>query len=369
MRYGSEIDPLRSEFYSVNRRKTASMQFFTAIIQTGLSSDTLISMLISAATIFASFIVWNLFVWIGGTTYCARRVLRAMRLGRVPSSVAFIMDGNRRWARARGRAAYDGHPRGGEKLAEALQWCLDAGIKTVTVYAFSIENFKRPQREIDEIFSLALSRLHEMLQNSDIVQKHRVRVNILGNLDLLPEDLRAACARVMCATSHFTDGPTLNICFAYTSRSEMARAVSQMITLFDRGDIELNDITHYLLRECLFTGYSCGFNDAAVGEPDLLIRTSGERRLSDFLLMQSTNSVIAFTHVLWPDLTAWDMVKMLLDYHVQMQSRLYREWLAKSTLREDNIPFLQRERISKALSRLRLDYFDKINRDASLGEQ
>lgn len=322
----------------------------------------------SACLLFALAIgiISFLFKWLGCSTYIARRVLHALRVGRMPSSVAFIMDGNRRWARARGRAAYDGHPRGGQKLADTLQWCLDAGIKTVTVYAFSIENFKRPQREIDEIFSLALDHLHKMLQQSDLVRQHRVRVNVLGNLDLLPGDLRKACMNVMSATRHFEDGPTLNICFAYTSRWEMARAVSQMLQLLDRGAINVEDVTQYLLKECLCTGYSCASHELGGYGADLLVRTSGERRLSDFLLLQSANSIISFTDVLWPDLSAWDMVRLLLDYHVQADSGTYKEWLINSSKRDELSSFSQRERIVRALDSLRSDYFYSIDKEASL---
>jgi ditrans,polycis-polyprenyl diphosphate synthase len=258
----------------------------------------------------------------------ARRVLRALRLGGTPSSVAFIMDGNRRWARARGRPAYDGHPRGGEKLAETLQWCLDAGIRTVTVYAFSIENFKRPQREIDEIFALAHERVSHMLEKADdVVQLHRVRVNVLGDLGLLPPHLRKVFARAMRDTRHFAGGPVLNICFAYTSRAEMARAISTAVCLCDRDLIVPNDINGHFIGSCLYTGYASGAHDSAYSlqHPELVVRTSGETRLSDFLLLQSGHSVISFQSVLWPDLTAWDMVRIILDYQSQRRSRILSE--------------------------------------------
>jgi ditrans,polycis-polyprenyl diphosphate synthase len=311
----------------------------------------------------------------------ARRVLRALQVGGTPSSVAFIMDGNRRWARARGRPAYDGHPRGGEKLAETLQWCLDAGIRTVTVYAFSIENFKRPQREIDEIFALAYEKITLMLEKADdVVQTHRVRVNILGDLNLLPPHLQRVFARAMRDTRHFMGGPTLNICFAYTARAEMARAVSAAVGLCDNGRIIPEDIDEHLIASCLYTGYASGAHDSihVQNHPELLVRTSGETRLSDFLLLQCGHSVISFQSVLWPDLTAWDMVRIILDYQAQSHPRFSSDrqcsrnstsWMSLpsqglSSRLVQNVDNLNRRK-RHALGTAREDYFNYVDKIAS----
>lgn len=250
-----------------------------------------------------------------------RAALRALRIGGpVPRHVAFIMDGNRRWARKGGMEPHEGHPRGGEKLIESLQWCLDAGVDIVTVYAFSIENFKRPQREIDEIMDLAEDKFKAMLQRSDVIQENQVCVRVLGNLDLVPVSLRTMMSRAMADTCKYTAGPTLNICFSYTSRFDIANSISSLIDLCDQGQLEPADISDHTITACLSTGYARGA-DAQSPFPELLIRTSGETRLSDFLLWESSHSVLSFCDVLWPDLKAWDFVKILLDYQTQARGR------------------------------------------------
>jgi ditrans,polycis-polyprenyl diphosphate synthase len=309
-----------------------------------------------------------------GSEFVARRILLALRVGGPPRSVAFVMDGNRRWARARGKAPYDGHPRGGEKLADALQWCLDAGVMTVTVYAFSIENFKRPKREVDEIFALAHDRFSAMLDETDLIKRHRVRVNVLGDLHLLPPKLRAVFARAMRETRAFADtgGPVLNVCFAYTARAEIAHAVSTAVRLCDSGRLSPDDIDEPVLAACLYTGYACGasHHGSAVEHPDLLVRTSGETRLSDFLLWQSSNSIISFESVLWPDLTAWHMIRIILDFQIQRRARYI------SLLRCDSClctpPALQgpslfgSQRVQAALDSARRDFFASIDCDTEL---
>jgi ditrans,polycis-polyprenyl diphosphate synthase len=319
-------------------------------------------------------LLWHWFCHRGGSDAVARRVLRALRIGSPPSSVAFIMDGNRRWARARGKAPYDGHPRGGEKLADTLQWCLDAGVVTVTVYAFSIENFKRPQREVDEIFALAHDRFSAMLDETDVIRRHRVRVNVLGDLRLLPSRLRAVFTRAMRDTRQFSSpgNPVLNVCFAYTARADIARALSTAVSLCDAGHLCPADIDENVFSACLYTGYSCGTpHDGATAEhPDLLVRTSGETRLSDFLLYQSSNSIVSFESVLWPDLTAWHMVRIILDFQAQRRAR--SRALRRCDSRLGSYSVSQRtalfgsSRIQSAMDSARRDYFASIDRDAKL---
>lgn len=242
------------------------------------------------------------------------------RNGPVPSHIAFIMDGNRRWARRGGLEAYQGHPQGGEKLIESLQWCLAAGIRYVTVYAFSIENFKRPQREVDEIIQLALRKFHDFTKQQSIIHDKRVRVRVLGDLTLIPSDLRAAMATVMQETACYTDGPTLNVCFAYTARHDIASAVRDLAKLVRSGDLSPEQISEATLSACLSTGYAKGANPQTP-YPELLVRTSGETRLSDFLLWETEDSILSFYPVLWPDLTMWDFVNLLFDYQAHRLGR------------------------------------------------
>ncbi|WAR06858.1 DHDDS-like protein [Mya arenaria] len=181
-----------------------------------------------------------------------------LKCGPIPNHVAFIMDGNRRFAKKNSMESAEGHLKGFDKLAETLEWCLHLGIKEVTVYAFSIENFKRSRDEVDCLMELAR-------------QKAK-----------------------------------LNVCFSYTSREEICTAMRELAEGVEQGLIRETDVSEELLERCLYTNQSV--------EPDLLIRTSGEVRLSDFLLWQSTFSVLSFLEVLWPDFSIWHMYAAILHY-------------------------------------------------------
>ena len=140
-----------------------------------------------------------------------------------------------------------------------------------------------------------------------------MRVRVLGDLTLLNPDLRSVIAKVVKATRDFENGPTLNICFAYTSRHEMARAMGNIARMCEKGELDSKDVDHDVFRQCLYTGFASGGN-WEISDPDILIRTSGERRLSDFLLWQSSNSFLAFRKVMWPEFSAFDLISVLLDY-------------------------------------------------------
>ncbi|TRY75224.1 hypothetical protein TCAL_01317 [Tigriopus californicus] len=218
--------------------------------------------------------------------------LRLLRFGVVPKHVAFIMDGNRRFARVNQLEKIQGYVQGFDKLAETLQWCHDLGIKEVTVYAFSIENFKRPQNEVDGLLDLARDKFRRLLQEQDRLREHGIRVRVIGNITLLPDDLKDLIDQAEKATET-NEERILNVAFSYTSREEIAQAVRKCAQGVEEGRILAEDITEDLIERCLYTNIS--------RTVDLLIRTSGEVRLSDFLLWQSSYSVIHFEPVLWPD--------------------------------------------------------------------
>ena len=149
-----------------------------------------------------------------GARYLGATVMRA---GPVPRHVAFIMDGNRRWAKTNGLKTHSGHTAGYEAMCAVLEHCKDLGVEVVTVYAFSIENFKRDPAEVNYLMDLAMRKFEDAVSETGDLFKHRVRVRILGNLNLLPETVRKASARITFATEKNT-GPICNICFSYTSR-------------------------------------------------------------------------------------------------------------------------------------------------------
>jgi len=194
-----------------------------------------------------------------------------------------------------------GHYLGGLKLEETLNWCFELGITTVTVFAFSIENFKRSKEEVDQLMELAKDRISKYIP--DLATKARLR--FLGDLTLLSEDLQKIVAEAIDKSKN-VDGCTLNICFGYTSTDEMSRIVSHLAEGVKRDIIQSGDIDIQLFEECLDT-YGCS-------QPDIIIRTSGEIRLSDFLLWQSSYSCLYFCDVLWPEFSVVHLYKIIIQY-------------------------------------------------------
>ena len=236
--------------------------------------------------------------------------------GPVPAHLAVIMDGNRRWARREGRAGGEGHRRGFATLVRVLEWCRDLGVRHVSVYAFSIENFRRPEAEVAELMALAEEKLGEILRAGGAAEARRqgLRVRVVGDLALLPEGVRRAAERAVAETRENTGG-TLNICLAYTGRDDIAQAVRARAE--GRRGRAAAGAAHEGGRAGEREGEGGGQGD---GDPlwgllrtgdsppvDLLVRTSGESRLSDFLPWQARSAQIVFLDVLWPELTFWEM--------------------------------------------------------------
>lgn len=234
-----------------------------------------------------------------------RMCTRILKSGPVPKHVAIIMDGNRRFAQKKSMDRAEGHLKGFDKLAETLEWCLDLGIMEVTVYAFSIENFKRSKEEVDCLMELAHQKFTRLIQEKDLIEKHGVSIRVLGNLSLLPHSIQKLIGEAVNISKH-NDRAILNVCFSYTSRDEICTAMKELAEGVDRGELKPSDVSEELLEKCLYTHKS--------PDPDLLIRTSGEVRLSDFLLWQSSFSVLSFMKVLWPDFSVWHLYGAVLQY-------------------------------------------------------
>lgn len=232
-------------------------------------------------------------------------VARILRVGPVPRHLAVIMDGNRRYARKEHQDTLTGHTRGFHKLTEVLSWCRDLGINEVTAYAFSIENFKRPRHEVEGLMDLAAEKFAEVLEELEKLAKHGVCIRALGNLTLLPERVQQGVAEAVLATKD-NDKYFINLAIAYTSREEIGTAMSELCRGVSEGQLQASDISEELLEKCLYTG--------GTRDPDLLIRTSGEVRLSDFLLWQSGFSCLFFTKVLWPEVTIWHLFGAIFYY-------------------------------------------------------
>ncbi|KAA0702635.1 Dehydrodolichyl diphosphate synthase complex subunit DHDDS [Triplophysa tibetana] len=240
-----------------------------------------------------------------------RLTANILKAGPMPRHVAFIMDGNRRYAQKRHVERQEGHTQGFDKLAETLRWCLNLGIHEVTVYAFSIENFKRSKEEVDGLIELARQKFGRLLTEHENLEKHGVCVRVLGDLTLLPLDLQQLIANAVVSTKAHNKC-FLNVCFAYTSRHEIANAVKEMAWGVEQGFIKSSDVSEVLLSQCLYSSNS--------PNPDLLIRTSGEVRLSDFLLWQTSYSCLVFQSVLWPEYSFWNLCEAILQYQLSYRS-------------------------------------------------
>lgn len=204
--------------------------------------------------------------------------LKVITSGKIPRHVAFIMDGNRRYAKKLHLStSTDGHIHGFDKLAEALQWCLDVGIEEVTVYAFSIENFKRSEAEVNTLLQLAREKFDKFMEEKDELNQRGICIRMIGNWKLLPADLQKSMADAMLLTENNSKA-ILNVAFAYTSRDEITESIRDIVDGVKRDELHHSDITDDLIRRCMYSGKS--------SDPDLLVRTSGESRLSDFLLWQ-----------------------------------------------------------------------------------
>ncbi|KZT35469.1 Di-trans-poly-cis-decaprenylcistransferase [Sistotremastrum suecicum HHB10207 ss-3] len=244
-----------------------------------------------------------------------RFLIWVLSSGPLPRHVAFVMDGNRRYARQHQKRVFEGHSDGFMALRRVLRICMLLGVETVTVYAFSIENFKRSQEEVEALMSLAEDKLIELCEHGDILDQYGVRLNVLGKRDLLPESVRAAAERAESLTRQ-NDKAMLNLCMPYTSREEMATAVQSTVEEALASDVDLSSLTEKDVDKHLYT--------SQVGSPpvDILIRTSGVKRLSDFLLWQCCEDTqIQFTPTYWPDFGLRDMIPILLDYQRSMWSR------------------------------------------------
>lgn len=244
-------------------------------------------------------------------SWLQRAAMAVLGAGELPRHVAFIMDGNRRFAKSRGEATIEGHRGGFHTLAETLQWCRRLGVQEVTVYAFSIENFRRGEDEVTALLQLAKEKFQGLISEEEKLRRHGVRVRILGNKRLLPQDIREVLEKAEEITKDNCQC-LLNVAFAYTAREEITSAVRKAAELVQCGSMKPEDISESSLGALLYTGDS--------PPVDLLIRTSGETRLSDFLLWQASTAVLYFTQVLWPDFSLWHLLGGIFYYQRHHQA-------------------------------------------------
>ncbi|MFH2220378.1 MAG: isoprenyl transferase [Pseudomonadota bacterium] len=221
---------------------------------------------------------------------------------KLPRHVAIIMDGNGRWARKRILNRIKGHERGVEVVRTIVRACREIGISILTLYAFSTENWQRPKTEIFALMTLLkkflASEEKEMMDND-------IRLNTIGDTDRLPEDVRETLHRTMAVTEN-NNGMLLNLALSYGGRSEIVRMVKEIARKSRDGEIDPASITTDVVSEHLYT--------RGMPDPDLLIRTSGEMRVSNFLLWQIAYTELSVTDTLWPDFNRDELVRIFTDY-------------------------------------------------------
>lgn len=240
-------------------------------------------------------------------------LLRQVKSRPIPQHVAVILDGNRRWARNRGLPPWLGHEKGAEKVWEFLDWCLELGIKTITLYVLSTENLARRRREeLEKLFEIIDRHLDRALRDERI-HRHRVRVKALGRIHLLPESLREKLLKLEERTRNY-DNHYLNIAIAYGGRAEIVDAIRKICEDVRSGKLRVEDIDEDTVRRYLYTAHLPN------PDPDLVIRTSGEERISNFLLFQIAYSELVFLDVYWPEFRKIDLLRAIRTYQ-QRQRR------------------------------------------------
>jgi tritrans,polycis-undecaprenyl-diphosphate synthase [geranylgeranyl-diphosphate specific] len=230
----------------------------------------------------------------------------------LPNHIAIILDGNRRWAKYRLWGNKEGHDVGADKAEELLNWIHDLRIKITTLFVLSTENLNRREHEIDNIYSLLEKKLEKLYRDSRIHER-RMKIKGIGSTEILPDSLKHIISKLEVSTEHYNT-MFLNIAVAYGGQQELVDAIKKISNMVKIGTIGVNDIDERLIESCLYTSH------LPQSEPDLILRTSGEKRLSGFLIWQSAYSELVFMDVFWPEFRKIDLMRAIRTY----QSRLRR---------------------------------------------
>ena len=232
-------------------------------------------------------------------------VKEKLNFDNLPKHVAIIMDGNGRWAKSQNKERTFGHKNAIKAVREAISACNEVGIPYLTLYTFSTENWNRPTEEVDPLMNLLSSTL---LQEAEEIFSKGIRIRAIGDLEALPEDVRNQLYNIMELTKNNTKG-NLTLALSYGSQKEILNAVKELCKKVKNGDINQNDIDEKLFEQHLYT--------KEIPPVDLLIRTSGEVRVSNFLLWQIAYAEMQFIDVLWPDFTKETFFQCILDYQTK----------------------------------------------------
>ncbi len=240
-----------------------------------------------------------------------KKLFDIVRRGPIPHHLGIIMDGNRRFANEMEITSFDGHKQGRDKLEEVLEWCRELGIKIVTVYAFSTENFLRSKEEVEHLMRLFVDSL-KRAADDERTHKYGMRIRVIGQTELLPKSVKEAIKYAEDRTKNNSNF-LLNVAIAYGGREEIIKAIREIAREVKEGKLNVEDIDEDTVRRHLYT--------SDIPDPDLIFRTSGEERISNFLLWQSAYSEFYFADVYWPTLRKIDFLRAVRAY--QMRIRRY----------------------------------------------
>ncbi len=219
-----------------------------------------------------------------------------------PKHVAIILDGNRRFARRLMAKPWEGHEFGAEKVGKLLGWCAELGIREVTLFAFSVDNFNRPKQEFDYLIKLFKESFEKVKRSKEIHEK-RIRINFIGRLGMFPKDVVRQMREIMELTKRY-DSYVVNFCMAYGGREEIADSARKIALDLKSGRIKPEDINEKMFKDYLYMP----------DEPDMIIRTGGEKRLSGFLLYLSSYAELFFLDKMWPEFEKEDLVACISDF-------------------------------------------------------
>jgi tritrans,polycis-undecaprenyl-diphosphate synthase [geranylgeranyl-diphosphate specific] len=224
----------------------------------------------------------------------------------MPNHIAIILDGNRRWAKRNLIMKIDGHFRGADAVEKLLDWCEELNIKIITLYVLSAENLNRKDDELDQLYDLINERLHKLF-NDPRIHKNRMKVKAIGSIELLPDFLREILNKLEEVTKDY-DNHYLNIAIAYGGQNELVDAIKKIGSKIKDGTLDVNQIDKEVIESSLYTSH------LPQSSPDMILRTSGEKRLSGFLLWQSAYSELVFMDVYWPEFRKIDLMRAIRTF-------------------------------------------------------
>ena len=242
-----------------------------------------------------------------------RKLESQIKQDRLPEHVAIILDGNRRWAKYHFLANKGAHAIGAEKAEQLLTWIYDLRIKITTLYVLSIENLERDKKELNDIFELLGIKL-EKLYNDSRIHERQMKIKAIGNIDALPKSIKEILFKLEKETNHY-DLTFLNIAIAYGGQQELIEAIRKIAYDVEKKELQISDINEQSIDSYLYTSH------LPQPEPDLILRTSGEKRLSGFLLWQSAYSELVFMDVFWPEFRKIDLMRAIRTF--QRRRRRY----------------------------------------------